>query len=920
MTFRLPAAFAFAAALAACAHAPSQPVAPAAAVDDVDIGYSTFTLKNGLTVIVHEDHKSPIAAVNVWYHVGSKDEPEGRSGFAHLFEHLMFTGSQHAPEGFADLLAEIGATDNNGTTDEDATHYFEDVPKNALPVALWMEAERMGWLLPAVDQEKLKRQREVVQNEKRQDENQPYGKVELRVAEATYPPGHPYHHTTIGSIQDLDAATLDDVRGWFKTYYGPNNAVLSIAGDVDTGEVRKEVEKYFGEIPAVPPVLHVQRWVAKMSGTRRESLQDRVPAARVYMVWNVPGDGEADADYLQMVADVLTEGRSSRLVKRLVYDDQLASSVRAELDAHEIGGQFTIVATALPGKPLDVIEKDIREELERLLKDGPTPREVENVKTGEYAAFVRSVERIGGFGGSSDVLAEDETFEGDPAAYRDSLKRVETAAPDDLKQSTERWLTDGVYVLDVQPYGDYGVSGLEPDRSHAPALGEFPAMHFPAQETATLANGLKIILVHRDAVPLVTVSLQVDAGYAADGAAPGTAKLAMAGLSMGTPGKDAIQISTELGHLGATFYAGSDLDTTGATLGSLKRNLPASLALFSELVLHPTYPEADVEKLRNLQLAAIHRESLSPNGMALRVFPRLLYGDGDAYGLPFTGSGYVKSVSALTSADLRRFHDDWFKPNNATLIVVGDTTLAEIRPQLQQLFGAWQPGPVPKKELKPVSPPARPAVYLMDRPGSDQSVIIAGNVAPPYDAPDNIALQSLNTILGGDFTGRINMNLREDKHWAYGAYSYLLDARGQRPFIVFAPVQTDKTAPAMLELQKELQDMIGKRTATAEELTRAKGIETRTLPGDWETNDGVASAISTQVSYDLPADYWDNYAAKVDALGLDQLKAAGQELVHPQQLIWVVVGDLAKIEPDISKLNLGDIHYIDADGNPIHVP
>jgi zinc protease len=383
---------------------------------------------------------------------------------------------------------------------------------------------------------------------------------------------------------------------------------------------------------------------------------------------------------------------------------------------------------------------------------------------------------------------------------------------------------------------------------------------------------------------------------------------------------DAIQISSELGRLGATFSAGSDLDTTGATLSSLKRNLPASLAIFSELVLHPTYPEADVEKLRNLQLAAIHRESLSPNGMALRVFPRLLYGAGNAYGLPFTGSGYQKSVTALTSADLRRFHDTWFKPNNATLIVVGDTTLAEIRPQLERLFGAWQPGPLPAKELKPVSVPIHPAVYLMDRPGSDQSVIIAGNVAPPYAAPDDLALESLNTLLGGDFTARINMNLREGKHWAYGAYSFLLPARGQRPFIAFAPVQTDKTAPAMLELQKELQDILGKRPPTEEELTRAKGIETRSLPGDWETNDGVAEAISSRVSYDLPADYWDSYAGKVNALSLDQLKAAAPELVHPQQLIWVVVGDLAKIEPDIRKLNLGEIHYIDADGNPAPHP
>ncbi|HEY1992203.1 MAG TPA: pitrilysin family protein, partial [Gammaproteobacteria bacterium] len=443
------------------------------AAPSVDIPYTQFTLDNGLTVIVHEDHKAPIVAVDVWYHVGSKNEPMGRTGFAHLYEHLMFTGTQHAPDGFDQLLAQIGGTDNNGTTNEDRTDYFEDVPKNALDTALWMESERMGFLLPVLDQKKLDTQRGVVQNEKRQDENAPYGKVDLHIADATYPAGHPYHHTVIGSMDDLNAASLADVQEWFKTYYGPNNAVLSIAGDVDTAAVKQKVQQYFGAIPPTPPVAHVKEWVAKMSGTQREVMQDRVPAARVYMVWNVPGDTSPDDDYLNLLSDVLTHGKVSRLYRRLVYDDQVATDVEAYVDDHEIGSQFTIVATARPDKPdaLAKVEADIQDELAKLLKSGPTAEELARAKTAEYAGFVRGAERVVSV---ADVLAQGEVFEANPGAYKESLARIQAATAGELKAEGVQWLSDGVYLLEVVPFGDYAASGKDAPRDTPPAPGAFP--------------------------------------------------------------------------------------------------------------------------------------------------------------------------------------------------------------------------------------------------------------------------------------------------------------------------------------------------------------------------------------------------------------------------------------------------------------
>ena len=893
----------------------------AEAQPSVDIPYTKFTLQNGLTVIVHEDHKAPIVAVNVWYHVGSKNEPAGRSGFAHLYEHLMFTGTQHAPDGFDQLLATIGGTDNNGTTNEDRTDYFENVPKNALDTALWMESERMGFLLPVLDQKKLDTQRGVVQNEKRQDENAPYGKVDLHIAEATYPAAHPYHHTVIGSMEDLNAASLADVQEWFKTFYGPNNAVLSIAGDVETAEVKQKVQLYFGAIPSTPPVAHVKEWVAKMSGTQRETLQDRVPASRVYMVWNIPGSTSPEADYLDLLTNVLSEGKVSRLYKRLVYDDQVASGVEAYIDDHEIGSQFTIVATALPGKPLSKVESDIQDEMGKLLKDGPTPTELARAKTAEYAGFVRGIERIGGFGGTSDVLAEGEVFEGDPGAYKESLARMQSASATQVKSEADKWLSDGVYILDVVPYGDYAAADKDAPRDNPPATGAFPEVRFPTEETATLSNGLKLVLVHRNGVPLVNLSLILDAGYASDlGSSPGTARLAMAALTAGTHQRNALQISSELGDLGAELAAGSGLDTSSVSLSALKTKLDPSLAIFADVILDPTFPGSDVAKLRNQQLAGIQQERKSPVSMALRVFPKLLYGEGNAYSLPLTGSGYEASVSKLTPTDLKRFHDTWFKPNNATLVVVGDTTLAEMKPKLEKLFAGWKAGSVPTKQLATVPLPAAAAVYLVDRPGSEQSIIFAGNVAPPYGTPDNIAIQTMNTVLGGDFTARINMNLREDKHWAYGAYSFIVSARGQRPFIAYAPVQTDKTGASMAELQKELTGVVSTKPVSAEELARAKSLRTLTLPGDWETNGAVGGSITTQVANGLPADYWDTYSSKVQALSLGDVNKAATEVVHPAQMVWVVVGDRAKIEPEVKALNLGPIHYLDADGNPLPNP
>jgi zinc protease len=881
---------------------------------DTDIPYTKFVLDNGLTLIVHEDHKAPIVAVDLWYHVGSKNEKAGRTGFAHLFEHLMFGGSQHAPGSYIKALESVGATDLNGTTSFDRTNYFENIPTSALDFTLWMEADRMAYL--DLTQKTLDLQRGVVQNEKRQDENQPYDLTEEHFPENTYPAGHPYSWDVIGNMGDLDAASFKDVQEWFHTYYGPSNVVLVLAGDIDAKTAKEKVEKYFGDIPPGPPVTHQQVWIAKMTGTHREITQDRVPLPRIYEVWNVPQFGSADADYLNLVSSCLGDGKTSRLYKRLVYDDQVANDVTVYLDAREISGQFVIQVTAAPGHNLDEIEKAMDEEMARFLKDGPAPAELQRVRTEYLANFLRGIERIGGFGGKSDRLAQYEVFTGDAGGYKMSLGRVRAATPEDLKSAANRWLADGVYIAEALPFPDFKAASAT-DHAKSPALGTTPEVKLPKLQRATLSNGLKVILAERPGAGLVNMWMMADAGSAADqfGSA-GTAKLTSALITDGTRTRSALEINDDTALLGAELGSYTDLDYTFVRLSALKANLDASLGLFRDVILNPSFPETDFKREQKLQLGTILQEQDQPIAMALRVFPRFLYGAGHAYGNPLTGSGTAASVQKITRDDLVKFHDVWFRPNNATLVVTGDTTLVEITPKLERAFGGWKAAQVPVKNIVAVQLPPKSEVYIVDKPNADQSVILAGNVATLPNTPLEIATQAMNDDIGGAFSSRLNMNLREDKHWSYGAGSLLVGVRGQRPYLVFAPVQADKTKESMEEVNKELRGFLSDHGVTLEELARIQANETLSLPGSRETLDAVGNSITNLVEYRWPDDYYDTMAARIRALRAGDLDAAAKQVIYPDHLVWVVVGDRAKIEPGIRELGFGDIHIIDADGNP----
>lgn len=887
--------------------------------EDINIKYERFELPNGLTLLVHEDHKAPIVAVNVWYHVGSKNEKEGKSGFAHLFEHLMFNGSENFNDDYFQAIESIGGTDVNGTTNEDRTNYFQNVPVSALDQVLFLESDRMGHLLGSIGQEKLDEQRGVVQNEKRQGENQPYGQQWNYLTKAMFPKGHPYSWTVIGEMEDLNAASLEDVQDWFRSYYGAANAVIAIAGDIKPQEAYDKVLKYFGDIPPGPTVERQEVNVPIHNGNTYQVYEDRVPESRVLFAWNTPPLGDKEDIHFDLIAAILSNGKNSRLYKKLVYEDQIASGVQAFEASGEIASLFITYANVKPGEDVEEVKQKMLNEIEKLAENGPTEAELKRVKSEYMANFIKGLERIGGFGGVSDILASNETYFEDPEHYKKVLKYVENATPQEIQATAQKWLSRGRHTLVANPFPDYEVKQSIVDRSKLPELGTPKVSKFPKIERAKLSNGMEIVLAKREGVPTVVMDLMFDAGYKSDYlSSPGTAALAMDLLDEGTKNMDALEIDEKLQLLGADLYTRSDMDISTVSLRTLKPSLDESLALFSDVILNPSFPEKEFERLKTEQLNDIKREKSQPIAMALRVMNRYLYGEDHPYSTPYTGTGYENTVKDLTRKDVQKFYDQWLRPNNATLVVTGDIEMNELKSKLENSLKGWKKGDIPKITFNKPNVKDKNTLYLINRPESQQSVIIAGHLTGKYGAYPEVAVEQMVNILGGEFTSRINMNLREDKHWAYGAGGFVMGAQQERPFLVYAPVQTDKSAESVTELRKELQDFVSTRPATSAEVEKVKTNQVLALPGQWETNASVNSSLYNLVKYDLPDDYYQNYDAMVRGLSVEDVQKVSREIVKPEEVNWFIVGDKGKIIEKLEGLNFDRIVELDPDGKPVN--
>jgi len=912
-------------------------------VKAVDIPYQAFTLDNGLRVIVHEDRKAPVVAVSVWYRVGSKHEPKGKTGFAHLFEHLMFNGSENAPGDFFEPLQQVGATDFNGTTWLDRTNYFETVPTGALDRALFLESDRMGHLLGAVTQEKLDNQRSVVQNEKRQGDNNPYGLLWYEVQENLFPKGHPYHHSTIGSMADLNSASLADVKKWFTDNYGPNNAVLVLAGDIDAATAKVKAQQWFGDIPRGPAVQMPAASVPTLPAPLAKEVKDLIPTTRIYRMWTIPGLNDPEAVPLQMAMTVLGGLSSSRLDNALVRKDPIAVSVSAGVQPFEDAGILLVQADVKPGVDPAHVAKRLDEEIASFLASGPTADELQRAAASHLGGVIGGLEAVGGFGGKAVALAEGALYSNDPAYYKVELDRMAKATPEQVKAIAGKWLSRPAFSLtytpgerteggenrggavtagkardvagpnhywnpalgDVGP--DTGIGTSIADRSQLPTVTDLKALDFPAIERAKLKNGIEVVFARRATVPTVNVAVSFDAGYAADPHnALGTQSLMLSLMDEGTTSLDSIAFAEAKERLGAQIGGSANADETVFSLFALKPNLAPSLTLLADYIRNPAFDAKELERVRAQQLNRLKAELNNPNAIASRVLMPALYGPDHPYGIPPSGLGDAKAVTAATREQLAAFHSTWFRPDTARIFVVGDTTLKDVTKQLDAAFGQWKAPAAakPVKHFEIAIPQPKPRILLIDRPKSPQSVILAGKVLDAKGGDELEVLRSANDIFGGNFLSRFNMNLRETKGWSYGVRTRVSGEKDRLSWVVSAPVQADRTGDSIKELQSDLKAFLGDKGVTTEELQRTINGSVRELPGSFETSGDVLGGLRSIVKFGRPDNYYETLAATYEAMTAPEIDAAARKAFGGDDLVYVVVGDAAVVKPQLDGLGL----------------
>jgi len=894
-------------ALSAVAYAADDEIAT-----QVNIPYEMFRLENGLTVIVHTDQSTPTVFVGMWYGVGSKDEPDGKTGFAHLFEHLMFQGTENREGEYFSPFMDAGATGMNGTTSEDRTNYYATVPTGALDMALWMESDRMSYLLGAITQEALDEQRGVVKNEKRQRENRPYAQMPDRIRAGLYPVDHPYRHSIIGSMEDLDNASVDDVHEWFNTYYGASNVVLVLAGDIDLETAKKKVTHYFSEAPAGVPLVYPKKWIPNLPENRKESMYDRVGQTRISRVWALPGLNDRDTTLMYLVNESLVGNKNSPLQKTLVDDLQLATNVRGSAYGRVLSGEYTLTIDLKPGVTYEDVMPIVDRIIGEYLEDGPDKQIVENAKLGVNMYMIGALERTSAIG---RVLAEGYLYSDDPMYINKELQWLNAATPSELRETANRWLTRGYYELTVLPFPEYQATEASVDRSEIPEVSADANISFPDVETAMLDNGMRVVVATRATLPIVDVSIRIGAGSTASPAeAPGLASFAMSLMDKGTKKYDAHELAAEKDAIAMSgqLQAGTEESSFGYRI--LHSKLEESMELAAEVLRNPTYPDDELNKLKQKIAAWLSTLEKSPSSAAGSLFERAIYGSDSPM-----GSVWTPELVAQVDRDLLvDFHGREITPDNMTVFMIGDIGIDEATEVVERAFGKWRADA--ESGRKPIgnARSAEPRVILVDHPEAPQSTIYAGHALPPYDPATSTELYIMNGVFGGGFEARINMNLREDKHWSYGMRSGIQqNTSGDQYLAVSGSVQSDKTMESMQEIMKEFEEFVTTRPATETEVSRVKINRMRSLPDTFSTNRGFLASIMTSDSYGLPFDYAEKLADRIDAVTTDAVNDRAQSVIAPDSLTWVVVGDLTQIEDKVRSLGYGEVEVWDAFGHRI---
>ncbi|MQF90354.1 MAG: insulinase family protein [SAR202 cluster bacterium] len=879
----------------------------------VTIAFEKHTLSNGLDVILHEDHTIPVVAVNVWYHVGSKDEEMGRTGFAHLFEHVMFEGSKHHNSSHFEPLQKAGAN-LNGSTTPDRTNYWEDVPTNYLDLALWLEADRMGFLLDALDQQRLDIQRDVVKNERRQSyENRPYGMAHWHLQEALYPLPHPYNWMTIGSQEDLDAATLDDIKAFFTRFYTPTNASLAIAGDIDMGEALEMANKYFSNLAPGEAVPRKGRHDSGLKGRIELEMRDKVTLPRTYIAWPTSPEGDVDDAPLEIYQAIMSDGLTSRLHKSLVYEKQIAQNANMRYHSSEISGQCVMSVTAAEGYELAEVEAAADAEMARLLREPPTDEEITRVKNRIEASHFRSLARIGGFGGRADQLNHFSVFSANPELINTSLDKYMKVTREDIIRVAETVLGGNQVRLRVLPEPSLSPATVTIDRTIMPEPKAEPVFNPPSPTRTTLSNGMGISVIEQRGLPIVAFGMLMDAGASRDPEQlPGLAGFTAQMLPEGTTSKNSQEIAQAFEFIGSRISAEGRREYTLLSAETLTKHWPTALELTADLVLNPSFPDHEVERVRREHLTELRRGKDEPNAVAEQLMAGLVFQRDSGYGHPLSGT--ENSIGALTRDDMVRQFSQDYSPANANLIVVGDVSIDEVAKRAEEIFGSWKGGDSSANGVATIAPSNGTAtIYLVDRPGAPQSVIRAMHTTIPRLHPDYLGLTLMNYAFGGQFSARLNQNLRQEKGYSYGYQSHVQWFRGPSLMLAGGSVQTEVTKESVFETLKEFNEVRGSRPISAEELDNSKQSVLRSFPANFERPGAIMGQVLQMVQFGLPDDYLQTVRSNVEAVTLDEVHRVTQELVRPDQLKILVVGDRQQIEKGLRELDIPTV-ILDVDG------
>jgi zinc protease len=933
------AAFLLATGCVSAAHAAAPAPEKPAKLKLPELKYEEYTLPNGLTVITHEDHRLPLVAVDLWYHVGPLNERAGRTGFAHLFEHMMFEGSEHVGEkAHIKYVQGAGATDVNGTTSFDRTNYFETMPANQLELALWLESDRMGFLLEGLDRVKLTNQRDVVRNERRQGEGSPYDLSEEESYHLLFPKTHPYYPSVIGSHADIEAARIADIRDFHQQFYTPNNASIAIAGDFNPAQLKALLTKYFGPIPAGPKVEPVTVVTPAITEQKRATVTDTVKLERVDVSFLLPAaytPGDADS---HLLSHILGGAKASRLDQQLVYKRQIAQSVQCYDQALKLTSVFSCSLTAKPNVKLEDLEAAFWAEVAKLQTEGPTQDELDSARTVNLTQKITGLQRLGGFGGVADTLNEYNQYTGDPGYLPKDIASFEAATTTSVKDVAAKYLNknEAVVVLTVpgkKVVDDVPRSPADTDadvkltnpytpefeasqswRKTVPKPGPELAFHLPVPTTFTLKNGLRVYLIQDSNLPVLAATLVSRAGGEANPTAePGLASFTASMLGEGTDKLSSTELAEASERIGTRLGATAGMDSASASVSVLTNHSDAALDLLAGIIEHPAFNPPDVDRIRKQRLVGIQQEGDSVGAIAARVGPKLLYGN-QPYG--FTSSGTTASIESITGDELKAFWAGHYGPADSALIFAGDVKESEARALAERHFGAWTGTAKGEVTLPPPPPPPTPRLVIVDKPGSPQTALSALDLGVARTSPDLEAIQVMNYTLGGSFASRINMNLREEHGYTYGARSTFSFYREGGPFSASALVKTDVTAPATRELLFELKRMISEPASPAE-LKMAKDALVQSLPALFETTGATAGAMSSIFIYNRPLDYYAKLPATYTAVTAADVQRVAKLTIHPEHFIILAVGDKSRIETGLKDLHLAPIEYIDPLGNPI---